>query len=75
MLPVADPDRLMGVPGADAAIAVPLNLFEPVAILAESETSFQAVPFNVCILVKPPVTAPDPKFAEIEELPTIGIAA
>ena len=69
MLPVADPDKLMGVPGAEAAAVAPLNLLVPVAILALSVTSFQGWPVSVCNLVKLPVTALDPKFAVIETLP------
>ena len=66
MLPVADPDRLMGVPGVEAAAVLPLNLFEPVAIFATTETSFHWPAF---IWVKLPFIAPDPKFTEIEALP------
>ena len=69
MLPVADPDRLIVVPGEEAAAVLPLNLLVPVAIFAVSVTSFQDWLLSVCILVKLPVIAPDPKFAEIEALP------
>ena len=41
MLPAADPDKLMAVPGAEAAAVVPLNVFEPAAIFALTVTSFQ----------------------------------
>ena len=75
IFPTADPDKLIGWPGADAAAVVPLNVFEPVAIFAVTETSFQCSVLVTIIWVKLPLTAPDPKFAEIEALPTMGFEA
>ena len=70
MLPVADPERLMRVPGAEVAAVVPLNLFVPIAIFPATDTSFQGSwLFDIRIWVKLPETDPDPKFTEIDGVP------
>ncbi len=72
MRPVADPDKLIKPPGVEAAAVLPLNLFVPAAMFAVTDTSFQGCDCvsTVCIFVKLPVIAADPKFTEIEALPT-----
>jgi hypothetical protein len=77
MRPAADPDKLNGVAGADVATVLPLNRLEPAAIDAVTDTSFQAVYEpgleTVLILVKAPVSAPDPKSTENFAVPTSDV--
>ena len=70
MNPVAEPDKLMAVPGEEVAAVLPLNLLLPAAMLAVRETSFHVWLPGICILVKFPVTWPEPKFTEKEALPS-----
>ena len=70
---MATPLKAKGVAGADAAAVEPLKWLVAAVIDALTETSFHGVdtlaPLIAVILVKLPVMAPVPKFAESDASP------